>query len=79
MRQPASARLPGWYRALATTVGVVSIGLAFGVLAFPGPAILTWVFLLGFALLVIGIDRVAAGVTGHPFGWLPMARPLASA
>jgi uncharacterized membrane protein HdeD (DUF308 family) len=63
--------LPTWYRVLAILVGVVTIGLAFVVLAFPGLALLTLVFLLGFALLVIGIDRLIAGITGHPFGWMP--------
>lgn len=67
----SSVRLPAWYRAIAVVVGLISIALAFIVLLFPGLALLTLVFLLGFALLVIGIDRVIAGLTGHPFGWVP--------
>jgi len=55
-----------WARLLAIVVGVFSIGAAFFVLLFPGVAILTLVFLLGFALLFIGFDRLAAGISGHP-------------
>ncbi len=73
--QGTPVRLPTWYRALALVVGLIAIGLAFVVLAFPNLALLTLVFLLGFALLVIGIDRVIAGITGHPFGWMPMMTP----
>ena len=71
MQSQQNMRLPTWYRGLATVVGLISIGLAFVVLAFPGLALLTLVFLLSFALLVIGIDRLAAGITGHPFGFGP--------
>ncbi len=64
----ATATLPGWYRALAIVVGLVAILLAFVVLADPALGLATLVLLLGFALLVIGLDRLIAGVTGHPFG-----------
>jgi hypothetical protein len=63
-----TSKLPDWYRAIAILVGVVSIALAFVVLAFPGLAVLTLVFLLALALLVIGVDRLMAGITGHPWG-----------
>lgn len=63
-----SITLPTWYRALAIVVGLVSILLAFVVLADPALAVATLILLLGFALLVIGIDRLIAGVTGHPYG-----------
>ncbi len=69
--QSASARLPSWYRGLAVVVGVISIALAFIVLLDPVLAVATLILLLAFALLVIGIDRLIAGVTGHPFGsWM---------
>jgi uncharacterized membrane protein HdeD (DUF308 family) len=64
----SSVKLPTWYRSLAVLVGVVSIALAFVVLADPALGLATLVLLLGFALFVIGIDRVVAGVTGHPYG-----------
>jgi hypothetical protein len=66
--EPIGHRLPGWYRVLATVIGLVSIGLAFVVLADPALGVLTLVLLLALALLVIGIDRLVAGLTGHPFG-----------
>lgn len=67
----SSGRLPGWYRALAILVGLISIALAFVVLIDPALAVATLILLLGFALLVIGIDRLIAGVTGHPYGgWM---------
>jgi uncharacterized membrane protein HdeD (DUF308 family) len=68
-----SVRLPTWYRVVTIVVGLISIGLAFVVLLDPGLALLTLVFLLGFALLVIGIDRIIAGITGHPYGWAPLS------
>jgi uncharacterized membrane protein HdeD (DUF308 family) len=67
------ATLPTWARALAIVVGVISIGAAFIVVLFPGIAILTLVILLGVALLFIGIDRLIAGITGHPYYWMAMA------
>jgi uncharacterized membrane protein HdeD (DUF308 family) len=73
--QSAAAKLPTWYRALAVLVGLISIALAFVVLIDPVLAVATLILLLGFALLVIGIDRVVAGITGHPFGWMPVAMP----
>jgi len=75
MATPSGPKLPGWYRALATLVGVVSIVLAIVVLVDPALGVLTLVFLLGFALLVIGIDRIIAGITGHPFGFMPTMMP----
>ncbi len=66
---PSSHTLPMWYRVLAIVVGVVSIVLALVVLADPALGLFLLIFLLGFALLVIGIDRLITGVTGHLFGW----------
>ena len=78
--QSSSAKLPGWYRGLAVFVGVISIALAFVVLIDPALAVATLILLLGFALLVIGIDRIVAGITGHPFGLMvsPRSPPGAS-
>jgi uncharacterized membrane protein HdeD (DUF308 family) len=57
--------LPMWARALAIVVGLVSIAAAFIVLLFPGIAVLTLVLILGIALMFMGIDRLAAGISGH--------------
>jgi hypothetical protein len=61
-------KLPTWYRALAVIVGVFSIALALIVLVEPLLAVWLLIFFLALALLVMGIDRLVAGVTGHPFG-----------
>ena len=60
------AVLPMWARGLAIVVGLVSIGAAIIVLLFPSIAILTLVLILGIALMFMGIDRLAAGISGHP-------------
>lgn len=75
LMQQMSAKLPTWYRVLTTIVGVVLVVLAFVLLVYPGLALLTLVFLLVFAFLVLGVDRIAAGITGHPFGWMAMMGP----
>lgn len=62
-----SMQLPKWYRALAIVVGVVSIALALIVLIEPLLALWLLILLLAFALLVMGLDRLIAGITGHPF------------
>lgn len=70
--------LPTWARALAIIVGLVAIVAGIIVLVFPGIAILTLVFLLGIALLFIGIDRLMSGITGHPYQGMfgmPLAPP----
>jgi Short repeat of unknown function (DUF308) len=66
----ATMTLPGWARALAIFVGIVSLILGIVVLVYPGLAILTLVFLLAIAFLFIGIDRLIAGITGHPYSML---------
>ncbi|HYB77882.1 MAG TPA: DUF308 domain-containing protein [Thermoplasmata archaeon] len=67
-----SAKLPTWYRVWAVVVGILSIVCALIVLADPVLAVWLLVFLLAFALMFIGIDRLVAGVSGHPFWWPTM-------
>ncbi len=74
MMNPA-VKLPTWYRALAIMVGVVSIIFAFIVLADPALGALLLIFLLALALMVIGIDRLVAGISGHPYGWTVAVLP----
>ncbi len=80
----ATVTLPTWARALAIVVGLVAIAAGIIVLVFPGIAVLTLVFLLGIALLFIGIDRLMSGITGHPYQGMfgmplaPPAQPPAS-
>jgi len=61
-------KLPMWYRTLAVIVGVFSIALALIVLVEPLLALWLLIFFLALALLMMGIDRLVAGITGHPFG-----------
>lgn len=74
---PSAMKLPTWYRAFAILVGVISIALALIVLVEPLLALWLLIFLLAFALLVIGMDRLVAGITGHPFGaWVGPLGPV---
>lgn len=68
MASASAIKLPTWYRVLAVIVGVFSIALALIVLVEPLLAVWLLIFFLAFALLLIGIDRLAAGISGHPFG-----------
>ena len=57
-----------WLRILEIILGIIVIVIGGYVLAFPGVAILTLVFVLGIGLFVLGITRIfgafAAGVSG---------------
>lgn len=74
----AGAKLPTWYRTLAVIVGVLSIAMALIVLAFPLLAVWILIFFLAFGLLVMGIDRLVAGISGHPFFMMMPVAPLVS-
>jgi len=60
--------LPGWARAFAVVVGILSIIAGFLVLVYPGLGLLVVVYFLAVALIFLGLERLAAGITGHPFG-----------
>lgn len=60
--------LPDWARTLAVIVGVLSIIAGFLILVFPGLGVLTVVYVLAFALIMLGVDRLTAGITGHAYG-----------
>jgi uncharacterized membrane protein HdeD (DUF308 family) len=66
--EAATVSLPGWARTLAVIVGILSLIAGFLVLIFPGLGILTVVYFLAIALIFIGVDRLAAGITGHTYG-----------
>ena len=70
---PQTVKLPTWYRVFAIVVGVIALAMAFVVLADPALGVLTLVLLLAFALLLIGVDRLMAGFTGHA---IPLAMPM---
>lgn len=59
-------KLPMWYRVLAIIVGVLSIVVALIVLVDPHLAIWLLILLLAVGLLFMGMDRLTAGISGHP-------------
>jgi uncharacterized membrane protein HdeD (DUF308 family) len=58
---------PGWYRALAATLGAFSLIAAVVALLDVTVAVLTLVLLLAFVLLILGIGDLVAGFSGRPF------------
>ncbi len=66
------ATLPMWARILAVIVGVLSLAAAGIVLLEPVIGLFVMVIFLGLALLFIGMDRLVAGITGHPYSWMAM-------
>jgi uncharacterized membrane protein HdeD (DUF308 family) len=62
-----SLKLPGWARALAVVVGLVSLVAGFVVLVFPALGLLFVVYLLAFALILLGVERLGMGITGHAY------------
>jgi uncharacterized membrane protein HdeD (DUF308 family) len=62
-----TVKLPDWARTLGAIVGVLSLIAGFLVLIFPGLGVLTVVYVLAFALIMLGIERLAMGITGHAY------------
>ena len=62
-----TVKLPNWARTLGVIVGVLSLVAGFLVLVFPGLGILTVVYFLAFALIMLGVERLAMGITGHAY------------
>jgi uncharacterized membrane protein HdeD (DUF308 family) len=58
-----SVTTPTWSRALLVIFGLVAIVASIFVLAVPGIALLTLVFLLSFSLLFVGLSRLARGIS----------------
>jgi len=55
------SKSPGWLRALEIVVGLILIFTAFYVWVYPGIATLTYVFIFGIVLVILGISRFIAG------------------
>ena len=62
-----TVKLPDWARALAVVVGMLSLIAGFFVLVFPGLGVLAVVYLLAFAMMMLGVDRLATGITGQAY------------
>jgi uncharacterized membrane protein HdeD (DUF308 family) len=60
-------KLPNWARALAVIGGIASLMAGVLVLVFPGLGVLFVVYLLGFALTLLGLDRLMVGITGQAY------------
>jgi uncharacterized membrane protein HdeD (DUF308 family) len=54
-------RSPGWLRALEVVVGLILIFTAFYVWVYPGIAELTYIFIFGIVLVILGISRFISG------------------
>lgn len=58
----AAVSVPGWLRALEIIAGIVLVILSFMVWGFPLIAGLTFVFIFGLALIVLGTMRMGEGI-----------------
>ena len=58
-----SVTTPTWSRAFLVIFGLGAIAASIFVLAAPGIALLTLVFLLSFSLLFVGLARIARGIS----------------
>lgn len=58
-----SVTTPTWARALLVIFGLMAIAASLLVLAVPGIALLTLVFILSFSLVFVGLSRVARGIS----------------
>ena len=54
---------PSWLRILQVVLGLISIGLSIAVLASPASAIATVIVLLSIVLFIVGIERIASGIS----------------
>jgi len=69
-----SRKLPGWARALAVVVGLVTLVAGFLVLIFPALGVLFVVYILAFALILLGVERLGMGITGHAYTVTPLSK-----
>ena len=57
-----------WSKSVSIGVGILSILLAFVVIAIPGIGLIFAGILIGIALLITGIQIISAGISGHGRG-----------
>lgn len=70
MAKSTQPLLPMWYRVLTVIFGIFVIAVALIVLIYPYFAVWLLIFLLALALLIMGMDRLVAGISGHPFTFM---------
>lgn len=56
------SKAPGWSRAAQIGLGAIEITLSILILVFPGTAIISIVLIIGFLLLIVGIESVISGL-----------------
>jgi len=66
-----AVQLPGWMRVLAIIVGIISIIAAIIAIINPLMTLRTLVILFSVSLLFIGIDRLATGISGKTYRFMP--------
>jgi uncharacterized membrane protein HdeD (DUF308 family) len=55
-------RSPTWVRAAQIGLGIIVVILSIYALAYPGAAFVSIVFILGIILLIVGIEKIIAGI-----------------
>jgi len=68
-------KLPNWARTLAVVGGIASLMAGILVLIFPGLGVLFVVYLLGFALTLLGFERLTVGITGQAYKFSEKKQP----
>jgi uncharacterized membrane protein HdeD (DUF308 family) len=67
-------QMSGWSRALALTVGIISIILAFIVIVNPFITVATLALIFSIALFILGVDRLATGIVGKRYETVAVKR-----
>src|SRR5215471_6757565 len=66
-----SSQSPGWARGFSIGAGALAIAISFLVMASPFAGAVFLSVFLGIALLIIGIEIIAVGVTGRKMQMMP--------
>jgi uncharacterized membrane protein HdeD (DUF308 family) len=56
------SKSPGWKRAVAIGLGVVTIILSILVFVHPGTTIVSIIYILGIILIIVGIEKIISGI-----------------
>jgi len=57
-----TTKTPGWRRAVQIALGAIAIVLAIYAIVFPGITLVSLVWILAIVFLIVGIERVLAGI-----------------
>ncbi len=53
---------PGWKRGVLVGLGVLAIILSILVFIHPGMTVVTIVYIMGIALIIVGIEKIISGI-----------------